>query len=91
MLALHRSPNRIGIACSTGTEWLPSIDHSFDKIALERTRRETPQKGVLFALEQKTIYYQVAGNIFSWDGSKERSMGTKKQAIASLLLSWSQR
>ncbi|MEC7987225.1 MAG: hypothetical protein VX278_18795 [Myxococcota bacterium] len=91
IIALHRSPNRVGIVCSTGTEWLPSIDRSFDKITLQRTNKEAPQSGTLFALEQQTVYYQISGHVFSWDGKKEKSMGTVKQAIASLLLSWSQR
>jgi len=90
VVALHRHPRPVGILVPGDAGLLPSSDLLPDPLAKERTGRETPEGGFLFALEQDAVYVERADHIYRWDGRKEEDMGRPKQAYASLVLKWSQ-
>ena len=45
----------------------------------------------IIAVESKSVIFQRNNDIVRWDGRRESDMGTIRQAIASLVLQWSQR
>ena len=45
----------------------------------------------IIAVEPRVVYIQRNNDIVRWDGRRESDMGTIRQAIASLVLQWSQR
>jgi hypothetical protein len=56
------------------------------------TGRAPPgEGGTLFAVSGDAIWFERDGRVVRWDGTREREEGTPKQALASLVLEWSQR
>ena len=90
IIPLHRAPQKIGVVSPFGCGWLPKAD--IITLAQERTGRNPPKTDVtLFALDSRALYYESAGSVYYWDGKKEQNFGSPNQALASLLLQWSQR
>jgi len=87
VVALHRHPRRVGVAAGNRLGVLPAT------IAQAATERGFPQppEGTLFAADTHGLYLLRGGRVIRWNGRKERDTGTPKQALASLLLSWSSR
>ena len=89
VIALHRSPQKVGIVSANGCGWLPQ--KSLTELSKEITNRPPPKTdATVFAIDSRSLYYESAGTIFHWDGKKERNFGTPNQALSSLLLQWSQ-
>jgi hypothetical protein len=92
VLALHRHPSTTG-TCVDGTAGLcPSRARSVRDVAENVTGRSPPgEPGTLFAVSGDAVWYERAGRVVRWDGTRERDEGSSKQALASLVLEWSQR
>ena len=89
VIALHRSPQKVGIVSSKGCGWLPQ--KSLIELSEEITNRRPPKTdATVFAIDSRSLYYESAGTIFHWDGKRERNFGNPNQALSSLLLQWSQ-
>ena len=89
IIALHRSPEKVGVVSANGCGWLPQ--KSLTELSDEITKRRPPKTdATVFAIDSRSLYYESAGTIFHWDGKKERNMGSPNQALSSLLLQWSQ-
>ncbi|MAA80168.1 MAG: hypothetical protein CL916_13020 [Deltaproteobacteria bacterium] len=89
IIALHRSPQKVGIVSTHGCGWLPQ--KSLTELSKEITNRPPPKTdATVFAIDSRSLYYESAGTIFHWDGKKERNFGNPNQALSSLLLQWSQ-
>lgn len=91
VIALHRHPRRVGAVVFGESPWLPAADLDPDPVAEARTGKPLPEWGTLFAVEAARVYVIRDGRVRSWDGSKEKDEGTRSQALASLVLRWSQR
>lgn len=91
VIALHRHPRRIGAVVFGDSPWLPSADLDPNPVAEARTGRRLPEWGTLFAVEAARVFVVKDGRVRSWDGRNEREEGTRSQALASLVLRWSQR
>ena len=91
VIALHRHPQRVGTLVFGDSPWMPTADTDPDPIARERTGRPLDAWGTLLAVEPSRVYIVRDGRVRSWDGQKERDEGTRSQALASLVLRWSQR
>jgi hypothetical protein len=91
VVALHRHPRRVGVVVFGDDGYLPSADLDPDPVAEERTGRALPEWGTLFAVEAAAVLVTRGGRVWRWDGRKEEDMGTPTQAMASLVLRWSQR
>ncbi|MCK6506733.1 hypothetical protein L6R53_25745, partial [Myxococcota bacterium] len=91
VIALHRFPRRVGVCAQGGTGYLPGVDFDPDGPAVERTGAPLPSFGTLFAVEGGAVLVSRDHKAWSWDGRHERDEGTPSQALASLLLRWSQK
>lgn len=91
VIALHRHPRRVGAVVFGDGPWLPAADLDPDPVAEQRTGKPLPEWGTLFAVEAASVYVSRSGRVYSWDGKRERDEGTVSQALASLVLRWSQR
>lgn len=91
VIALHRFPRRVGICAQAGSPYLPGADFDPDGPAVERTGAPLPSFGTLFAVEGSSVLVSRDRKVWSWDGRQERDEGTAPQALASLLLRWSQK
>lgn len=88
VLALHRHPRPVGTCAEGGSLKLPATD----PVGLsEAMFQKPPPDGDLFAVEGDAIYLQSGRHVTRWDGRREQDQGTPSQALASLLLRWSQR
>ena len=90
ILALHRHPRAVGLLREGGSDRLPSAGADPRPEAEARTGRPCLPGGSLFALEGAQVYIQRGGKVWAWDGRREVDMGSPKQAMASLVLRWSQ-
>ena len=90
IIALHRFPRRVGVVTTGSDRWLPG-DQRVDSMSTERTGRPAPEGGDLFAVEPARVFLVEAGRVRSWDGRRMTDEGTSSQALASLVLRWSQR
>jgi hypothetical protein len=90
ILALHRWPRLVGLV-TEGEGVLPSADLDPAALCIERTGRPAPNWGSLFAVEADAVYLLRDQKVWRWDGRKETELGRPTQALASLLLQWSQR
>lgn len=91
VVALHRHPRRVGVVVFGDDGYLPSADLDPDPVAEERTGRPLPEWGTLFAVEPAAVLVTRGGRVWRWDGRKEQELGSPTQAMASLVLRWSQR
>jgi molybdopterin adenylyltransferase len=92
VLALHRHPITTG-TCVEGTGGrCPSRSAPLGEVAEAVTGRAPPgEPGPLFAVSGDAIWFERRGRVIRWDGAREREEGTPRQALASLVLEWSQR
>ena len=90
VIALHRYPRRVGIVARGSGAWLPG-DQAPGAVVEEVTGREAPVGGALFAVEPGQVHLSDGGRVQSWDGRRLSDSGTASQALASLVLRWSQR
>ena len=92
LIALHRHPVPVGVVGTRRTDgYLPGDDWDPDPIAADRTGQPLPAWGTLFAVEGDAVYVERAGKVSRWDGRKEVACGSPTQAMATLVLRWSQR
>lgn len=91
VIAMHRYPHRVGAVVFGDSPWLPAADLDPDPVAEARTGCALPEWGTLFAVEPARVFVVRDGRVRSWDGRNERDEGTRSQALASLVLRWSQR
>ena len=90
IVALHRAPRLVGLVAE-GDGVLPSADLDPTALCVERTGRPAPNWGSLFAVEADAVYLLRDQKVWRWDGRKETELGRPTQALATLLLQWSQR
>lgn len=92
VLALHRHPSTTG-TCVDGSDGLcPPRARSVRDVAENVTGRPPPgEDGTLFAVAGDAVWFERGGRVVRWDGTREREEGTPKQALATLVLEWSQR
>ncbi len=90
VLALHRSPSPTG-TCSPAGTWTPASDLLPGPVCVNHTGRAPAIGGELFAVDGRTVYLKRGRAVVAWDGRNEQPMGTTSQALASLVLRWSQR
>lgn len=90
IIALHRHPSQVGTCVSEGGV-LPSSDLEAGSVAEGLVGAPPPGGGDLFALEGDAVYLKRGGRVVRWDGRKEKEEGTVSQALASLMLGWTQR
>jgi hypothetical protein len=90
VVAAHRSPQPVGV-CGTADGWLPARQASLVAAADGRVARGPDAADALFAVESDALYLERGGRIHRWDGRREVEQGSRNQALASLLLRWSQR
>ena len=92
IIALHRHPMRVGVCGQPEADgYLPGSDWDPDPLAEDRTGTRLPTWGELVALEADAVYTQRSGRVYRWDGRRETEAGTHSQALATLVLRWSQR
>jgi molybdopterin adenylyltransferase len=90
IVALHRQPAGAGIVAQVKGGVLVHAGR-LGRTAEERTGRDYPGEGRLFAVDGSLIYVRDGDRVTSWDGKRVREQGTTGQVTASLLLGWSQR
>jgi hypothetical protein len=90
VLALHRHPSPTG-TCTPSGRSTPASDLLPGPVCVAHTGRAPSAGGELFAVEGRTVYLKRGTAVFAWDGRQERTMGTTSQALASLVLRWSNR
>jgi molybdenum cofactor biosynthesis protein B len=78
VLALHRFPTRVGVVGTTG--YLPATVEGLP-----------PHDGPLFAVDGAGACLLEDDGVTRWDGRRRTPMGSPDQALASLVLEWSQR
>lgn len=92
VIALHRYPHQAGL-----TIWgdrgllLPSGYSDIGLISEQRFGLPPPADGELFAVDHDAMYIARGADILRWDGNRLEKEGSEQQAIASLMLRWSQR
>ncbi len=92
VVALHRHPTKTGLAIEEERALAGRRGADLDELTKAMTgRRNKNSEGELFAVEQGRVWTQRDSLVYEWDGKKERNVGSIQQALASLLLSWSQR
>ena len=89
VLVLHRHPNPTGTCTEAGT-WTPASNLMAGPLCEDRTGKASDAGGEIFAVEGRTVYLRRGSRVFAWDGRSEQAMGTTSQALASLVLRWSQ-
>jgi hypothetical protein len=92
VVALHRHPTNTGLAIEEERALAGRRSADLDELTKSMTgRRNKNAEGELFAVEKGRVWTQRDSLVYEWDGKKERNVGSIQQALASLLLSWSQR
>jgi hypothetical protein len=91
ILALHRVA-RTGTSIDEARGLARRRFEDVQRVAEEITGRapKSPD-GKLFAVQGDAVWIQRANRVIRWDGAKEHDEGTPKQALASLVLAWSNR
>lgn len=89
VIALHRHPRPVGTVVEGGALNLPTRDAT--ALAERITGRAAPGGGELFAVEGDAVYLLRDRKVVRWDGKREQDQGTASQALASLMLRWTQR
>lgn len=89
IIALHRYPHVVGTV--TDDSGLKLASGNLDELSTILTGAPLPTRGELFAVEGKAVYIRVERRIWRWDGRRETDEGTVSQAMASLMLRWSQK
>lgn len=89
IIAVHRHPNPTGTVTDDGGPKLPTRD--LGELSERLTGRAIPTQGELFAVEAGAVYVRVERRVLRWDGKREVDQGTVSQALATLMLQWSQR
>ena len=90
IIALHRYPSKVGILPTHHSGYLMSASQGLEQVCMQHTGR-TNNGDAIIAIEPRVVYIQRNNDIVRWDGRRESDMGTIRQAIASLVLQWSQR
>ncbi len=90
VVALHRQPSGAGLVAAEKGGVLVHAGR-LGRTAEERTGRDYPGEGRLFAVDGKMIYVRDGDRVTRWDGTRAQDQGRTSQVTASLLLAWSQR
>lgn len=92
VVALHRYPARVGTCVAEQGGWFGGDTWTVQQ-ACSEVVGEAPPEGAeaCFAIDRATVYVCRGGSVYAWDGREERDEGTPKQALASLVLRWSNR
>ena len=92
VLALHRHPVQTGTCIDSARGLCPQRPGHIGDVAEAITgRRPGDEDGALFAVEGDAVYIQRDNTVYKWDGRREQNAGNPKQALASLVLGWSNR
>lgn len=92
IIALHRHPRPVGTCAPTAAiPGFPIRTRRLDALAEARFGRLCPVDGVLFAVDADALYIEADGAVVAWDGRRTSPFGSPAQALASLVLRWSQR
>lgn len=90
VVALHRQPAGAGLVAAQSGGLLVHAGR-LGRTCEERTGKDYPGEGRLFAVDGSVVYVRDGSRVSSWDGRRVVDQGTTAQATASLLLGWSQR
>jgi len=90
VFALHRHPSATG-TCTTLGAWTPAADLMAGPVCEARAGRAPPEGGDLFAVDGRTVYLLRGKRVVGWNGNRVEPQGTASQALATLVLRWSQR
>jgi hypothetical protein len=91
VVALHRYPRTVGLLVAGEGGVLPRGDQDPRPVSKRITGRPNPSDGTLFAVDVDAVYVLREGEVWRWDGRRETPFGTAIQALATLVLGWSQR
>lgn len=92
VLALHRLGARAGLCVENGSGWVPARNAPIVPICEELTGRKPPiPLGKLFAVDGPRVYIERDGRVNAWDGRRDTPQGSMVQALATLVLHWSNR
>lgn len=89
VVAAHRLPAKIGL-CRKGGGLLHSTGR-MGRTSLEVTGADYPGDGRLFAVDSEAIWVLDGQQVSRWDGRRAQPQGSPTAALASLMLTWSQR
>ncbi len=90
LLALHRFPVQTGTCIDQPHGLLPHASDSVEATGEAITGVAPPDTdGELFAVDATSVWVLREGRVHRFDGRRDREMGTPKQALATLALSWS--
>jgi hypothetical protein len=92
VLAVHRWPVETGTCTDDELGPTPARSQPTASVA-ERLVGRRPEDGAgpLFAVSGDALWFERGRKIARWDGRRETDQGTPNQALASLVLEWSQR
>ena len=81
-----------GSRSASGARWFGGDTWTVQQ-ACSEVVGEAPPEGAeaCFAIDRATVYVCRRGSVYAWDGCEARDEGTPKQALASLVLRWSNR
>lgn len=92
VVALHRYPVRTGLCIDEDRALVLQTSTSVAEVCEEVTgRAPRDTTGTLFAVTGTSVYLQRGRQIIEWNGRKETTAGSPKQALATLMISWSNR
>lgn len=92
VLALHRYPVMTGTCIVEERGLLPGHGSPVEatcEAVTGRAPRDT--SGEVFAVDGQAVYIQRGSTVYKWDGRKDTSAGSVKQALATLMIGWSNR
>ncbi|MED5372765.1 MAG: hypothetical protein VX899_17235 [Myxococcota bacterium] len=89
IVALHRLPAKVGL-CRRGGGLLHSTGR-MGRTSTEVTGSDYPGDGRLFAVDSDAIWVLDGQQVSRWDGHRVQPQGAPSSALASLMLTWSQR
>ena len=88
VIALHHFPEQVGTCVFGGGGMLPGADLLPDPLSEERTGFPLKEWGQLFALGRHFVYVQRGDKIISWNGMRERELGSPGNALGELIAEW---
>ncbi len=92
VLALHRYPVMTGTCIAEERGLLPGTSSSVQATCEAVTRRAPRDtSGQVFAVDGGAVYILRGTTVYRWDGRKQTSAGSPKQALATLMIGWSNR
>ncbi len=91
IVALHRWPELVGLVAEGEGGVLPAAHDDPGAVSDARTSAPYTGAGSLFAVDSAAIWVLEKKLVKRWDGRTAKDVGPVSSALASLVLSWSQR